>query len=93
LKGANILFLAVLILAKYHICSLFSSSLSHLLISILWEAKNFRAFHPEVVSGLPNITPIFILIWFINTQIVPVFAKTPVNFLSHCDIILACNHM
>ena len=52
-----------------------------------------KALPHDVVSGLPNITPIFILIWFMNIHIVPVLAKTHVNFLSHCDIILACNHI
>ena len=93
LNGAKILFFAVLIFAKYHTCSLSSVTLSHLLISILWEAKNFKAFPHAVVSGFPNITQIFILIWLINTQIVHVFARTQVNFLNPWDIILACNHM
>jgi hypothetical protein len=28
-----------------------------------------------------------------KTQIVPLLAKTDVNFLNPCDIILACNHI
>jgi len=83
LKGAKILFFAVFIFARYPICSLSSNILSHFLISILCDEKNFNAFHPVVVSGFPNITPIFILIWFMNIQVVPVFAKIEVNFLSH----------
>ena len=35
-----------------------------------------------VVSGFQNIIPIFILIWLMNTHIVPLLAKTDVNFLS-----------
>jgi hypothetical protein len=62
LNGADILFLAILIFAKYQICSFSSMILSHFLISILWEAKNLSAFHHGVVSGLPNMIHIFILI-------------------------------
>ena len=66
-----------------------SMILSPFLISILWEAKNLRAFPPVVVSGFPNIIQIFILIWLMKMHIVPVFARTEVSFLSPCDIILA----
>ena len=34
------------------------------------------------IGGLPNITPIFILIWLINITIVLVLEIEPVNFLN-----------
>ena len=40
-----------------------------------------NAFPPDVVSGLPNITPIFILIWLIKIIIVFVLEIEPVSFL------------
>ena len=42
----------------------------------------FKEFPPDVVSGLPNITPIFILIWLMNITIVLVREIEPVNFLN-----------
>ena len=37
-------------------------------MSMRTEAKNFSALPPGVVSGLPNITPIFSRIWLVNTH-------------------------
>ena len=46
-----------------------------------------------VVSGLPNITPIFSRIWFMKIRHVFDFDTTPVSFLIACDISRACSPM
>jgi hypothetical protein len=45
---------------------------------------------PVVVSGLPNITPIFMRIWLMKTTIVLERWILAVSFLSACDISRAC---
>ena len=45
------------------------------------EEKNLRARPPGVVSGLPNITPIFSLIWFVKMHTVRALEISAVNFL------------
>ena len=44
-----------------------------------------------VVSGLPNITPIFIRIWLINTTKQFAFFIWPVSLRKACDIKRACS--
>ena len=51
--------------------------------------RNFNALPPVVVSGFPNITPIFILIWLMNMTIHFDLLILDVSFLSACDISLA----
>ena len=47
---------------------------------------NFRALPPVVVSGLPNITPIFATDLVMNTmQVLPLLSE-PVSFRSACDM-------
>ena len=48
-------------------------------ISIRTVEKNLRALPPEVVSGLPNITPIFSLSWLMKIQSVLDFEREPAN--------------
>ncbi len=48
------------------------------------------ALPPVVVSGLPNITPIFIRIWLMKITIVREREMTEVNLRSACDIKRAC---
>ena len=45
---------------------------------------------PGVVSGLPNMTPIFSRSWLVKMQIVSVRLSVPVSFRSACDISRAC---
>ena len=59
------------------------------LISILTEQKNLSARPPGVVSGLPNITPIFSRIWFVKTQTQLVLEIAAVKRLIAWLIILA----
>ena len=61
-----------------------SSGKTTLALQVVAEAQKaggICAFPPDVVSGLPNITPIFILIWLMKIIIVFVFEIEPVNFL------------
>jgi len=48
------------------------------------------ALPPVVVSGLPNITPIFMRIWLMKITIVFERLMLPVSFRSACDISRAC---
>ena len=59
-------------------------------ISILTEQKNFKALPPGVVSGLPNMTPIFSLIWLVKMQTQLDFEIAAVNLLIAWLIIRAC---
>ena len=44
-----------------------------------------------MVSGEPNITPIFSRSWFVKTQIVPARLSVPASLRSACDISRACS--
>ena len=46
-----------------------------------------------VVSGLPNITPIFIRIWLMKITVEPFRLITAVSLRSACDISRACRPM
>ena len=48
-------------------------------ISIRTDEKNFSARPPGVVSGLPNITPIFSRIWLVKMQVVRAFEISAVS--------------
>ena len=41
---------------------------------------------PGVVSGLPNMTPIFSRSWFVKMQIVSVRLSVPASLRNACDI-------
>ena len=49
-----------------------------------------RALPPVVVSGLPNITPIFSRNWLMKIQVVLVLLMAEVSLRSACDIRRAC---
>ncbi len=48
--------------------------------------KNFKARPPVVVSGLPNMTPIFSLSWLMKMQVVFDLESEPASFLSAWDM-------
>src|SRR5215471_1032340 len=48
---------------------------------------------PVVVSGLPNMTPIFSLIWLMKIRQVLVLETAPVSLRRACDMNRACNPM
>ena len=52
--------------------------------------KNFKARPPVVVSGLPNMTPIFSRSWLMKMQVVFDFEGVVPSFRRACDIRRAC---
>ena len=52
--------------------------------------KNLRARPPVVVSGLPNITPIFSRSWLMKMHVVFDFDREPASLRSACDMRRAC---
>ena len=48
---------------------------------------------PAVVSGLPNMTPIFMRIWLMKMTVHLLLEMVPVSLRSACDISRACRPM
>ncbi len=59
-------------------------------MSIRTDAANFKASPPGVVSGLPNMMPIFMRSWLMKMIIVWPFAAKATSLRRACAIILAC---
>src|SRR3954469_14358104 len=86
LSGGATLFFATLTRTRLPIASTPSFSVSIRRMSRRTEELNFSARPPGVVSGLPNMTPIFSRSWFVNRQIVSVRLRVPASFRSAWDI-------
>ena len=56
------------------------------LYSVSYGRTNFSARPPVVVSGLPNITPIFSRTWLMKIAIVFVLLIVPDSLRNACDI-------
>ena len=55
-------------------------------MSMRTEEKNFRARPPVVVSGLPNMTPIFSRSWLMKMQVVFDFDSDPASLRRAWDM-------
>ena len=89
-NGAATLFLTTLARTRLPITSSLSLMVSILRISIRTEEKNLSARPPVVVSGLPNMTPIFSRSWLMKMQVVLDLASEPASLRSAWLIKRAC---
>ena len=91
-KGGATLFLTTFILVRLPMTFPEASFICPILrMSMRTEAKNLSARPPGVVSGLPNITPIFSRIWFVNTQMQEVLLMAAVRRRMAWLIMRACS--
>ncbi len=93
LKGAATLFLTTFTLTRLPTTSSPFFTCAMRRTSNRTDDANLSALPPGVVSGLPNIMPICMRIWFMNMMSVPLLEAMAVSLRNACAIIRAWSPM